>query len=216
MAVAQHVATSLLRGVLSGFAGASHKHLASQPLESKRDAAHRHQLHGEANTSNGANGTGGRPGVIPQSPSFAGISSPYSAHGMSHSPAGSVIGSDINTTLYQYIVSTHPINTSYSHTFSPSQSFLSSTLSQMKMRVILSQNLPVGGCCITPGEYHTLSVHPVSPPYQQTLSIHLVSLPCQSTLSTHPVNTPYQHTLSTNLVSPPYQHTLSIHLVSPP
>ena len=67
MAAAQSVATSLLRGVLSGFAGASHKHLASQPLESKRDATHRQRVNGD--------------------PNHAGIVSPYSGGGVSHSPA---------------------------------------------------------------------------------------------------------------------------------
>ena len=110
MVAAQNVATSLLRGVLSGFAGSSHKHLASHPLESKRDTANRHHVNGGEGPNNGASGMRG----IMHSPSLAGMVSPHSVHGMSHSPAGELGDIPFRYILsHQHIRSTHPINPTF-------------------------------------------------------------------------------------------------------
>ena len=158
MAAAQSVATSLLRGVLSGFAGASHKHLASQPLESKRDSTNRQRVNGD--------------------PNHAGIVSPHSGGGVSHSPAVEqgilfdqwfrsidYIVSILSTypilliryihAVDQYLLSSNPLNAFYQyipypHTLSP-HLIINTYHQQKKMRSLAFLNRLVVVCYITPG-----------------------------------------------------------------
>ena len=62
---------------------------------------------------------------------------------------------------------------------------------------------------------HTLSTHPLTPPFHPTLSTHPINTSYQRTLSTHPINAPSQHTLSTHPLTPPFQPTLSTHPINP-
>ena len=64
--------------------------------------------------------------------------------------------------------------------------------------------------------YHTLSAHPLTPPYQPTLSTHPINTPYQPTLpilSIHSLSTPFQPVLSTHPLNTNPHHQTSTHPV---